>query len=280
MFRACLGFPFVLSVVMAASCAPTLDIPNAPELDDVVLAYDDPSAEVSSAIMGAVSDELLAFREQLEQSRVFNQILDVIVSVQVELDENSDEDGNLVVPGLGAFPEPNAVIEINHNCPGWDPEVGDGDAATAGAVQLTMVLDTGDIRPVVWGGATACKYLATPGGTSLQTSYDGGVAVHFEDEPVPTGEPLRDLVATFVLRGTLGVAGKEIPIERSFRLRGDGDLEILWELNDGTSFVYLFNLDTPLELIGIRDANCSGDDGCSCNLEERECTLRSGSFSW
>ena len=263
---------------MAASCAPTLDIPNAPELDDVVVAYDDPSAEISSAVMGAVADELLELREQLEQSRVFDQLLDVIVSVQVELDENSDESGNLVVPGLGAFPEPNAVIEINHNCPGWDPEVGDGDAETAGAVQLTMVLDTGDIRPEVWGDATACKFVPALGGARLETSYDGGVAVHFGQEPVPTGEPLRDLVATFVLTGTLELAGKQIPIERSFRLRGRGELEILWQLDDGTSFVYLFNLDTLRQ--GIRDAVCTGDDGCSCSLEERECTLPSGSISW
>ncbi len=263
---------------MAASCAEGLDIPDAPEIDDVLVAYASPSAEISSTVMAAVGDELLELRERLEQSQVFEQILDVIVSVQVELNQNSDENGNLVVPGLGAFPQPNAVIEINHNCPGWDPNVVDNNGEPTGSIELTMVLDTGDIRPEVWGDAAHCRFLSTVAGATLQTAYDGGVAVHFGEEPVPTGEPLRDLVATFVLQGTLEVAGKEVPLQQSFRLRGRGDLEILWELDNGTSFVYLFNLDTLRQ--GIRDAICTGDDGCSCSLEERECTLPSGSISW
>ena len=268
----------MLCAVTTMSCAETLDIPVAPDLDDVVVAYASPSAKISGTVMEAVGDELLELRELLKQSEVFEEILDVIVSVQLELDANTDESGNLEVPGLGAFPEPNAVIEINHDCAGWERNAAEGDAETAGSIRLTMLLDTGDVRPEVWGDATQCKFLAALGATTLQSSYDGQVAVHFGEEPVPTGERLRDLVITFALAGTLGVAGKEVPIDQSFRLRGEGDLEILWELNDGTSFVYLFNLETPRQ--GIRDANCTGDEGCSCSLEERECTLPSGSIFW
>jgi hypothetical protein len=260
------------------SCAETLDIPVAPDLDDVVVAYASPTAEISEAVMEAVGDELLELRERLEQSQVFEEILDVIVSVQLELDANTDENGNLSVPGLGAFPEPNAVIEITHNCAGWDRNAAEGAAETSGSIRLTMLLDTGDIRPEVWGDATQCEFLAALGATAVQTSYDGEVAVHFGEEPVPTGERLRDLVITFALTGTLRVAGKEVPIDQSFRLRGEGDLEILWELDGGTSFVYLFNLETLRQ--GIRDANCTGDEGCSCSLEERECTLPSGTIFW
>jgi hypothetical protein len=260
---------------MTTSCAETLDIPPAPEFDDVLAAYANPTAEVTAAVMEAVGDELLALRAQLEDSEVFDEILDVIVKVQVELDENTDENGNLVIPGLGAVPDPNAVIEINHNCPGWDPSLADNNAETSGSVELTMVLEVGNIRPVVWGEAMQCQFLATVGQRALQSKYDGGVAVHFGEGPVSTSEPLRNLEITFVLLGTLEVEGKELPIRRSFRLRDGAVLEILWELANGTNFVYLFNLETLGQ--GIRDANGT----LACDLEERQCTLPSGSsFSW
>ena len=259
---------------MTMSCAETLDVPAAPELDDVITAFANPTAEVNSAVMAGVGDELLALREQLEDSPVIEQILGVIVNVQAELDQNTDQDGNLVVPGLGTFPDPNAVIEINHNCPGWDPSAADDNAETSGSVRLNMVLELGNILPVVWGEAEQCQFLATIGDRALQSSYDGEVAVQFGQRPVSTDESLRDLVITFVLSGTLGAEDRELGIRRSFQLGAQGDLEILWELEDGTSFVYLFNR-KPLAQ-GIRDANGT----YACSLEERECTLPSGSFSW
>jgi hypothetical protein len=93
-----------------------------------------------------------------------------------------------------------------------------------------------------------------------------------------TSEPIRNLVITFVLSGALNVNGKLLPVQRSFRLRGEGWLDILWELENGRNFVYLFNLNDFSQ--GIRDANCTGETGCSCDLEERQCTLPSGNISW
>ncbi len=275
----------VVSAAMGLSCVESLDIPPAPAFDEVVAAYAAPDAQISSAIMAAVGDELLELRELLRDSEVFDEILDIIVEVQVELDQSTDENGNLVIDGLGSFPNPNAVIELDHVCSGWNPDVADADPEVDGSIGLTMVLDLGDISPVVWGEATQCKFLASLGERSLQSSYDGDIAVHFGkdgEEPIATGEPLRDLVITFVLEGALGVGDKQLPIRRSFRLRGEGVLEILWELEDGTNFVYVFGLD---DLQGIRDANCTGctgagDNDCCCNLENRQCTLLSGSISW
>lgn len=256
------------------SCADTLDFPAAPELDDTVAAYAQPTAELSSAVMAAVGDELLELRELLEDSAALQQLLEVIVSVQVELEQNTDEEGNLVVPGIGAFQDPNAVIEITHDCPGWESSNLDSTADSSGSVQLNMLLERGNILPVVWGEATQCQFLGTIDQRTLPSSYDGEVAVHFGEAPVPTDGPLRDLVITFVLSGTLGVEGRALPVQRSFRLGGQGDLEILWELDDGTRFVYLFNRE-PLSQ-GIRDANGT----YACSLEERQCSLPSGSFSW
>lgn len=277
MTRASLGFAFVSCVVVTTSCAEQLDIPTAPTFDEALGSYTAPTAEITSNIMGAVADDLLELREQLEDSEVFDEILDVIASVQVELEENTDENGNLFIPGLGTFPQPNAVLEIDHRCGGWDAEASSDDVR--GAVRLNMVLELGNIRPVVWGEARECRFLASAEERTFRSSYDGQVWLDFGQEPIPTGEPLRDLVITFVLTGTLGVGDSELDIERSFRLRDGGrQLEILWLLENGATFVYLFNLESLAQ--GIRDANCTGDLGCSCSLEEQQCTLPSGSISW
>ena len=256
------------------SCAETLDVPDAPELDDILAAYANPSAKVSSALMVAAGDELLEFREQLEASRIAEQILDIIVSVQLELHENTDQDGELVVPGVGALPEPIGVIEIHHDCPGSEESSADVNAESSGSVQLNMLLDLGQIVPVVWGEAAQCQFSARVNQSTRPYAYDGELAVHFGEEPVSTGQSLRDLVITFVVSGTLRVEGRDLLIRRSFRLGGAQDLEILWELDDGTSFVYLFNRE-PLAQ-GVRDANGT----FACSLEARQCNLPSGSFSW
>lgn len=276
--RACLHLALSFSAIVTTSCADQLDIPPAPNFSDVLEAYVDPSAEVSSAVMESVGDQLLDLREQLLNSEIFDEILDVIVRVQVDIHENTDESGNLAIGGLGTFPNPNAVIELDHSCAGWDPDAANTEPETSGSIELTMVLELGDISPVVWGEATQCQFLTSSGDVALRSSYDGDIALYFGEEPISTGEPLRDLVITTVLSGTLGVNDLDLPVRRSFRLRGRGALEILWELDDGTEFVYLFDPDTLGQ--GIRDANCTGDTGCSCSLEERECTLPSGSISW
>jgi hypothetical protein len=273
---------FLLCAVTAGACAETLDVPAAPELEDVLDAYTDPTAEISSTIMAAAADQLLELQEQLQDSDVFDEILEVIEDVQVTLEENTDENGDLFVPGLGTFPDPNAVLEINHQCPGWEPNDADGttsDTEAGGSVGLTMVLNLGDIQPVVWGAAEQCQFSATVGDSTLRSSYDGGIAVHFGEEPPPLDEdPPPPTVITFVVEGIWEVEGRRLPIRRSFRLVGEEGLEILWELDDGTSFVYLFNLATLSQ--GIRDVNCTGDEGCSCNFEERECDLGSETISW
>lgn len=271
------GVFVLLFVVAGTSCAEELDVPTAPDFSDVLEAYADPNAEVSTAIMATVGDQLLEIREQLIESDVFDEILEVIVDVQRELDENTDENGDLAIPGLGTFPNPNAVIEIDHTCGGWDPGA-EQTRDSRGSLSLTMVLNLGDVSPVVWGEAARCRFLTTLRTRELRSSYDGEIAVHFGEEPIPTGEPLRDLLITFVLGGALGVEDREIPIERSFRLSGNRRLEILWVLESGAAFVYLFDLETLRQ--GIRDLNCTGTEGCSCSLEEQRCDLPSGTISW
>lgn len=68
------------------SCAPSADVPPAPDLVPVLQAYENPSVAVTSEIMAAVADEIAAAAEDIEDSEVFEEILNVIIEVQQELE--------------------------------------------------------------------------------------------------------------------------------------------------------------------------------------------------
>lgn len=267
MSRPCLR-SLVLFCVVTTACAETLDIPPAPEFDEVLNAYENPSAEVTSEVMAEVGDDILELRNQLEESDVFEELLDVIVSVQEELDEATDEEGNL----FGEFPTPDGFVEINHTCEGWDSTGADEDTETGGVLQLNMVLRGGDIDPIVWGEAAQCRFLTVLADRVSRTSYDGEVSVHFGAAAIPTDQLLRDLVITFIVSGTLGVEDLTLPIRQSFQVRGSGRLDVLVELSNRRTFVYFFDLE-PLRQ-GVKDATGT----FTCSLEDRQCISRG--FSW
>ena len=73
--------------VVLGSCNST-DLPTAPNLQPVLQAYANPTAEVDGAIMGEVADEIAQAADEIQDSEIFEEILDLIIDVQMEL-ENS-----------------------------------------------------------------------------------------------------------------------------------------------------------------------------------------------
>ena len=76
----------VAVAVFLASCAPSIDVPPAPDLQPVLQAYESPTVVVSSEIMAAVADEIAEAAEAIEDSEIFEEILNVIIDVQQELE--------------------------------------------------------------------------------------------------------------------------------------------------------------------------------------------------
>ncbi len=68
------------------SCGQGIDAPPAPDLQPVLQAYDRPTAVVGSEIMAAVADEIEEAATEVQNSEIFDEILDVIRQVQEELD--------------------------------------------------------------------------------------------------------------------------------------------------------------------------------------------------
>lgn len=250
----------------------SLDIPAAPDVLPILEAYGNPDADVTGEIMASRADGISDSRDGFEDSDIYEEVLDVIVSIQEELDASTDEQGDVTLDGIGTFPTPSGSIEVDFICTGW------GEAETAdsenGTIQLTMTLFDGKLGPLVWGAATGCRYRTTVAGEAFEVSYDGDIVVYFGDF-FSTTDSLRERLTTFIISGTIGINGKDVPIDRAFRVDESGRLDILMQLADGTNFIYFFDGERFAQ--GIEDA--SGRFGC--NLEDRQCITGSGtSFSW
>lgn len=78
------SFGVAALALLIGACVPTL--PQAPDLEPVLSAYAMPSAFVDGEILGAVADEIAKAANDIEDSELFEQILDVIIDVEEELE--------------------------------------------------------------------------------------------------------------------------------------------------------------------------------------------------
>ena len=152
MTRASLSLITLLA--FAASCAPTLDLPPPPDVEPGLQAFRNPTAEVTADIMQTVADVIEETRDDIEASEFFREVFDLVVDVQEEL-ENATENGNLDIGGGVAFPSPNGGVSVDFTCPGWD-NAADPDPAD-GSIFLTLTLAGGSIGPLVWGEVVECR---------------------------------------------------------------------------------------------------------------------------
>ena len=156
--RALTSFLTVLALAAPlSSCAPSLDTP--PDLQPLLQAYANPTAVVGSEIMAKVADEIAEAADAIQDSEIFEEILQVIIDVQQELDsatvktcEGGDNKGNDCVDDT--------------DCPG-------STCVSTGDVVLGQTCEDGDNKGNDCVDDTDC-----PGSTC-----GGGVVI-----PTPTGQ--------------------------------------------------------------------------------------------
>jgi hypothetical protein len=72
--------------VFVGACTPSIDVPPAPDLEPVLQAYARPTATVTSDIMEEVADLIAKAAEEIEDSKIVEELLEVITDVQQELE--------------------------------------------------------------------------------------------------------------------------------------------------------------------------------------------------
>jgi len=152
----------VLALAVAlGSCGQGIDAPPPPDLQPLLQAYANPTAVVDGQIMAAVADEIAEAAEEIEDSEIFEQILDVVKDVQEELDASTaktcnggDKDGSTCTSNTDC-PDGTCVADLvfGATCSGGDNDgsdcdVGDDTACPNGTCGggVTIPSPTGGIR--------------------------------------------------------------------------------------------------------------------------------------
>jgi len=146
------------------SCAPSL--PTAPDLSPVLQAYAMPTAVVDGTIMAEFAEEIAEAAEEIENSELLDEILDLLVQVQQDLEASTAKACN------GGANDGNACTN-DAGCP-------DGTCVTTGDLVLSATCsggeNDGDACDV--GDVTACPN-GTCGGGVVLPSPTGAVNVSY-----------------------------------------------------------------------------------------------------
>ena len=157
---------FMLTVLALAaylgSCAP--ELPQAPDLQPVLQAYAKPTAEVDGAIMAEWADEIEKAAAEIQDSEIFDEILDLIKDVQAELEASTAK-----VCSDGANDGRSCTEDAD--CP-------EGTCvATDDLVLGATCSDDGSACDV--GDPEACPGGGTCGGGVTFTTPNGGIQVNY-----------------------------------------------------------------------------------------------------
>jgi hypothetical protein len=151
---------FLAVLALAAplsSCAPSFDTP--PDLQPLLQAYANPTAVVGSEIMAKVADEIVEAADAIQDSEIFEEILQVIIDVQQELDA-----ATVKICDGGAMNGSDCSADAD--CP-------DGTCSSTGDIVLGEICDAGTNKGNDCVDDTDC-----PGGRC-----GGGVVI-----PTPNGQ--------------------------------------------------------------------------------------------
>jgi len=180
---------FLVVLALAAplsSCAPTFDTP--PDLQPLLQAYAQPTAVVTSEIMAKVADEIAKAAEEIQNSEIFEEILQVIIDVQQELDAATVK----TCDGGANNGEPCSAETADTDCPdGTCVSTGDivlGQTCEDGANKGNECVDDTGCLGVCDGGTNEGSDCAADtdcpgGGTCGGGTCGGGVVI-----PTPNGQ--------------------------------------------------------------------------------------------
>lgn len=218
----------------ASSCRPApLVIPDAPDMDALVQAYDQPSADFDPAEADEVRAALAVLDAVLERTGIASYFFDVLENVVGETESTAGGASEGEAADLTL--EADGYLRIKRICNGWvAPAV--PDAAANGQLDLTTTFTELGLDPVIWGNAMQCRYLAGQTRLELRQIPDSayGLSVHWGE-----GVDLQSLVErrlVFALN-LIGVVGEEeLDLKFDFRTLTGRAVEYRIE-QDGGSFI-------------------------------------------
>lgn len=225
-----------------------LELPTPPSVVEAERAYDNPTAELSTATAKMLVPHIVEQLRQLDDLGELGPAIEALVRFDRDVTTSEVEDGPVVVIH-GAPLRTDAVVTIWADCPGWSGEEDDGPVRDA--VELTVVVRESELIPVAWGDISGCRLETSPRGMLLRVAFSAAVIAY-----LPTildrGDGPRIVYVAFELT-ELEINGEAVrPWSGDFRLVGDL-IEIRIDIaNEGHVIGFVAQ---DASVIGIRAAN-------------------------
>ncbi|MGZ3456252.1 MAG: hypothetical protein ACXVEF_42000 [Polyangiales bacterium] len=139
-------------VLLLVSCRKeTLDEPVAPDMSDVLRAFDAPTARLDSAtaakIRSTATDAVNGLVGSGLPQRVLDEAKKLVADAAAKQTSSSLRTKGLEGQGFG---------RVTRVCEGWDGGT-TPDAATNGSLGFTLTFSEAGLDPVLWGDATRCR---------------------------------------------------------------------------------------------------------------------------
>ena len=150
--------------------------PMAEQTKQIAAAYENPTAILDTSNIQQAYDDAKAKQAQLDLDWLPNVVTDALSKLKQKLRDAALPD---TPRDAGGAPDADvdassssstgrrvtALAEVHRTCAGWDSPSGPVDAAANGTLDVTGIVDTGNLNPEIWATATQCMVRIPPAGS-------------------------------------------------------------------------------------------------------------------
>lgn len=239
----------------------TLDLPEPPDMTELVQAYNAPTGNLTAENAGALWTDVMDIADEMRVASPVELANDVTTDLSTLGGQSEEPPAAGPDDGLVDSPGPEelngnridlaAIAVINRVCGGWEAAEAEANANRDGLLQLTATFDSAGFIPTIWGSLRTCRFSRS----DFRAELDGELRIHFGDgeERVPL-RSLRRVAYLVEFDGDVLVrASDETELEFSTRLHfkyvPPSEIQLLVDVPGQGAVIVLFNaesLDPPV----------------------------------
>jgi hypothetical protein len=199
----------------ALGCGPgNVTLPTPPmeaETAALVMTYQMPTGTLDTSNINQVLSDAQTRLDELHLDWLPDLLSEALTRLRSRLDAAGLSDDPASTPDKHRG-QLTAVATVTRTCAGWSDPSGPPDASANGSVEVTAIVDTGQLNPEVWGTATSCLALFPPAGstgaiaTATSTAVDAtlnGTLIVYLLGPLPASAADAQILVSF--SGSIGV---------------------------------------------------------------------------
>lgn len=261
----------IVLVALAVGCGPgNVTLPTPPmeaETAALVMTYQMPTGNLNTSNIDQVRADAQTRLDELHLDWLPDLLSEALTQLRSRLDAAGLPDDPESMPDRRKG-QLTAVATVTRICAGWSDPAGPPDADANGSIEVTAVVDTGQLNPEIWGTATSCLARFPPAGSSgavasatsaVVNATLNGTLILYSLGPLPKTAPDAELLVTF--SGSIGVADQVASASFDFEISKS---QVKFRVPVASGGDAIVTVGTTL---GVQGANA----GFSCDLTTLTC---------